>query len=104
MTLPQFRGPELELANVRQRHADITYQPLDWWNRRKRRRRVPASLTRHEQMSVVLRIDLAVAADGCRGVRRAEGQLLKDLIDERPALRDGEQVAVFAVGVHHAVG
>src|SRR5258706_10673123 len=61
------------------------------------------SVTGDEEVAGVLRVDLAVAADRRRGVGRAEGELLEDLLLQRAALVESEQVSVFAVRKDDAV-
>src|SRR5881397_3663794 len=58
----------------------------------------------HKQMAGVLRVNFSVTAQRRRRVSRAQRQLLEDLLLQGPTLVDREQVAVFAVGVDHAVG
>src|SRR5438270_11847631 len=54
-------------------------------------------------MSVVLRIELAVAANRSGRVSRANGQLLEDFLLQCAIRVDGEEIAVLAVGVGDAV-
>src|SRR4029079_11925992 len=62
------------------------------------------SVPRDEAVAGVLRVDLAVVADRRRRVRRAEGELLEDLLLQRAALVQREEPAVLAVRVDDAVG
>src|SRR6266481_2005489 len=63
--------------------------------------RLPAD---NKQMAVVLGIYPSFGVQRGRRVRRSDGQLLEDALQEDASLADGVQVAVFAVGVYHAVG
>src|SRR5205085_8827104 len=57
----------------------------------------------HVEMPVVLRIELPVAANRSGRVGRADGKLLEDFLLQRAVRIDGEEIAVFAIGVGDTV-
>src|SRR6266581_3903649 len=56
-----------------------------------------------EEVTRVLRVDLAVAADRRRRVGRTEGQLLEDVVTQRSGRQDGVEISILAVRVNRAV-
>src|SRR5262249_16571051 len=57
----------------------------------------------NKEMPVVLGVNPAVVVDGSWRIGCTNGQLLEDTLNLHTSLPDGVEIAVFAVGVDHAV-
>src|SRR5256885_12633100 len=58
----------------------------------------------NKKVPIVLRIDSSVGVHGCRSISRTNSKLLEDVLNERASLANGVEVAVFAIGIGHAIG
>src|SRR5580765_4017551 len=54
-------------------------------------------------MPIVLGVNPSIAVNGSGSISRANGELLEDVLNQDAALPDSVEVAVFAIGINHAV-